>query len=188
MGNVERFHIISLHSRQQNTHSSHSQQLYPHRAGAAFSLPSMPPAPPFLQPPGGPSPGGMPTLGGMGGLNAQQVGAVPSTSCLLLLQQQQQYCSLYRSYVAAAPYAAKKSDLPRCAALHVVPDARLLWWMSGGSCGRGGALLQPAGLQPGESAAAGCHGAARIHQLRCAASWTSSETRLCKLLVVSWTT
>lgn len=35
----------------------------------------MPPAPPFLQPPGGPSPGGMPSLGGMGGLNAQQVGA-----------------------------------------------------------------------------------------------------------------
>ena len=67
----------------------------------------MPPAPPFLQPPGGPSPGGMPTLGGMGGLNAQQVGAVPSTSCLSLLQQQQQYCLLYLSDVAAAPYAAK---------------------------------------------------------------------------------
>lgn len=106
-GIVERFHIISSHSRQQSTHSSHSQQPYPHRAGAAFSLPSMPPAPPFLQPPGGPSPGGMPTLGGMGGLNAQQVGAVPSTSCLSLLQQQQQYCLLYLSDVAAAPYAAK---------------------------------------------------------------------------------
>jgi hypothetical protein len=43
-------------------------------AGAAFSLPSLPSAPPFLPPPGGPSPGGMPGLGGMGGLNAQQVG------------------------------------------------------------------------------------------------------------------